>query len=215
MADNDKPAPKKRAAKATRRGRRLSSTEKAEAIGLWRAGSVTLDELAARFDRDRTTFVRLFNAEGVVKGEAKVEHEQKVAEAVESAALGDAGLVAERIRDTKEEHYKMASGMAKLTWTLIAECRREKRSVATIVNDLKSLKYAAEVIKTMREERFAVLGLNDKDRDDDTPMPDLVLRELTADEIKKMTNARIEEDDLGIPDGGFVDIGTDDDGSLV
>ncbi len=211
MAEAKTVAPKRR--KGTRRGKQLTPAEKAEAIALWRNGSTTLDELAARFDRDRTTFIRLFNAAGVTKGEASAELARKVTEAVDSSAVNDAGVLAERIRETKEDHYKMIRSMSKLTWSTLAAAKTEKRPLATTINDLKAIQTAAQIFKISREECFALLGLNDKDREDDTPMPDLVLRELTADQVKEMTNARVEEDDLGIA-AGAPEMEDYDDGSL-
>lgn len=211
MADPKAPAPKRR--KITRRGKTLTTAEKAEAITLWRNGSTTLDELAARFDRDRTTFLRLFNNEGVTKGEASAELARKVAEVVDNNAVNEAGVIAQRIRETKEDHYKMIRGMSKLAWSTLAAAKTEKKPLATTINDLKAIQTATQIFKISREECFALLGLDDKDRNDDTPMPDLVLHELTADQIKEMTSQRVEEDDLGIA-AGAPEMADEDDGSL-
>lgn len=185
--------------RASRRGKMLSTTEKAQAIALWRAGAVTLDELASKFHRSRETFIRLFNKEGVTKGEARVEHEKKVSEAVEAAALTDAVVIANRIRDTKDQHYKMAQMIAVNTFRLIQTAITEKRPIASITSDVKAYKIAAETIKIAREERFAVLGLNDDKREDQTEMPDLVIKELTAEEIKQM-HKQMSEEEAAVPD---------------
>lgn len=183
--------------RASRRGKTLTNTEKAEAIALWKAGAVTLDQLAERFQRDRMTFLRLFNKEGVTKGESREEHQKRVAEAVESAAVGDAAVIANRIRETKEQHYKMAHGIAAATYKLLAKCAQENRAVSTVAADLKAYKTAMDTLKAAREERYAVLGLNEEKQNDDTPLPDLVVQELTADQIKQMHKAAQESDDLG------------------
>lgn len=195
MTDTKKtPAGRKSRASSSRRGKTLTSTEKAEAIALWRAGSVTLDQLAEKFHRDRVTFLRLFNKEGVTKGEARDEHERKVAEAVETAAITDAATLATRIRETKEEHYKMAKAIAHATYKILAKAAQENRAVGTSLPDLKALQIASQTLKVAREERYAVLGMNEERRNEDTPMPDLVVQELTSDEIKQMHNQQISED---------------------
>lgn len=192
--------------RASRRGKTLTITEKAEAIALWKAGAVTLDQLAERFQRDRMTFIRLFNKEGVTKGEAREAHERRVAEAVESAAVGDAAVLANRIRETKEQHYKMAQGIAAATYKLLAKAAQENRAVSTVAADLKAYKIAMDTLKTAREERYAVLGLNEEVQNEDTPLPDLVVQELTADQIKQMHKAAQESDDLGgLADGGALE----------
>lgn len=190
---------------ASRRGKNLTSTEKAEAIALWRAGTVTLDQLAERFHRDRSTFVRLFNSADATRGEAKEEHERKVSEAVEAAALGEAAIIAQRIRDTKERHYRLAEIIEKLTSDIIIKAKKEGRAINTVAGDLKALQYAIQTVKTAREEKYAVLGLNEKESDDDSPLPDLVVQELTAEEVKQMHTNQLGEDDLGIGVGDLDD----------
>lgn len=210
MADT-KPTPGRKR-KESRRGKRLTPAERAEAIELWRQGAATLDELAARFDRDRGTFIRLFNAEGVTKGEAKADVERQVTEAVQSSVATDAAVLAGRVRETKEDHYRMIRGLSKLAWSTIAEAKKNGRPVATVINELKAIQIGTQIFKTSREECFALLGLNDKDDKSNDPMPDLILRELTAEEIQDMTSRKVEDDDLGIS-APAADLETDD-GSL-
>lgn len=186
--------------KTSRKGKQLNEAEKVEAIELWKAGSTTLDELAEKFDRSRLTFLRLFNAEGVAKGESKGNYEKKIKEAVEAASVGDIELIATRAKETKDEHYKMASGLSKLAWSLIVEAKRENRKFNLIAGDLKALKYAADVMKTTREERYAVLGLNEKESKDDDDIGDLVVREITEEEIKEQAKNHVGDDDLGVDD---------------
>ncbi|MDL2284440.1 hypothetical protein LJC19_04785 [Oxalobacter sp. OttesenSCG-928-P03] len=183
--------------------RHMSAAQKAEAIALWESGNVTLDMLAKKFKKDKSTLMRLFQKEGAAKGSAEEETKQKVAEAVEKAIVSDATVLAERIRDTKEEHYKMASALARLTWGIIAEARKAGKPVATIATDMKALQAAAQILKTTREERYAVLGITSKDDDPDKPLPELVIKELDPDDIRKISQ-QIEE----INDGSF-DTGID------
>lgn len=187
-----------------KRVKQLTSSEKAEAIALWRAGSVTLDDLAKKFNRDRTTFSRLFNNVGVMKGEAREEHEKKVTETVEAAALGEAALIAQRIRDTKERHYRLAELIEKLMSDLIIKAKKENRAIGTVAGDLKALQYAIQTAKAAREEKYAVLGLNEKEADDTGELPDLVLQELTAEDVKKMHQSQLAEDeDFDMSIGNF------------
>ena len=185
--------------KASRRGKHLNESEKAEAIALWKAGSTTLDQLAERFDRSRTVFIRLFEAQGVAKGESSAEIARKVTEAVETAAMGDIEVIAQRVRETKEEHYKIASGITKLAWSLIVEARQAKKAYSGISFDLRALKYAADIFKTMRDERFALLGLNEKQSPEDDEIGDLEIREVTQKEILEMQRSNAGNDDLQFP----------------
>lgn len=200
MTERKKTAGEK--SRASRRGKVLTNTEKAEAIALWRAGATTLDQLADKFHRDRSTFVRLFNKEGVTRGDLKEEHEKKVAEAVETAVIGDAAITAQRIRETKEQHYKVTSAITAETYRVIVKAKQEGKSVATTINDLKALQIAMNTVAKGREEKYALLGLNDEKVGDDAPLPDLMIQELTAAEIKQMHKSMEDEDEfVGIGEG--------------
>lgn len=198
--------------KKRRVARPLNAAQKAEAIALWKSGTVTLDDLAERFKKDRTTFLRLFKEEGVQKGETEAETKKKVEEAVEHAIVDDATVLATRIKDTKDEHYKMSAGLAKLTWNVIRQAAQEKRSPATYAGDMKALKDAAMTLKLVREERYAVLGINADDDNDDKPLPDLMIQELTAEDIKEMhrKSAQESDDDLGINEIGDATLGDEE-----
>lgn len=185
---------------SSRKGKRLNASEKAEAITLWRLGETTLDELATKFTRNRLTFIRLFNEEGVTKGEAREAHEKKVAEAVEAAAIGDVAEVAKRVKETKEDHYKMSQGLGKLTWQLIVECKKANKPFVSIAGELKALRYASAILKSTREEKYALLGLNEKESDDDKDPEDLVIREISLDEIQERLRNQVGDDDFSAPD---------------
>lgn len=176
--------------------RLLNEQQKAEAIALWRAGATTLDELAKKFKKNRSTFLRLFNKEGIMRGESAVATAQKVAEKVEETITTDAAEYARRIIETKEEQYKMAAGIAKLTWASIATAKKNGVPMASIQGDLKSLHIAAQTLKLTREERYALLGIDAGDSDE-RPLPDLVVQELTAEDIKEMHKASMVQDDEG------------------
>ena len=175
--------------------RRLTSAQKAEAIALWRAGTHTVDDLATKFKKDRTTLLALFKKEGAVKGEHQAETQKRVQEEVEKAIVDDAVVIAQRIRETKEEGYKLNAGIAKLTSHIIGECRRANKPIGTVMNDIKTLKMWAETVRITREERFVILGINDDDANEDRPLPDLVVQELTAEDIKKMHSQQVVEID--------------------
>lgn len=192
MAEVKKPAVKK---KPIRRGKQLSPSEKAEAIALWKAGTVTLDQLSDRFHRDRSTFVRLFNSEDVTKGESREILDRKAEEAVASTAVADAITLSNRIRETKEDHYSFARFLQKANANILAKALKENRSIGSEIANISALNKIAQTAKIIREERFALLGLNDQAEGDGDTLPELVLKVLTDDEIKSMQNANAGSDD--------------------
>lgn len=181
------------------RVKRLTTADKAEAIALWKAGMVTLDDLAKKFKKDRGTFIRLFKEEGAVKGETAAETEKKIAAAVQSTLIDDATVLAERIKQTKEDHLKYANALSKITYTLIVRATQEKREYATLLSEMKALELAARVFKLTRDEKYAVLNINEDDANEDKPLPDLVVQELTAQDIKDLhARSLMADDELGL-----------------
>lgn len=181
MSTGEKAAVEK--SKTKSKFKRLTNSQIAEATALWKSGAATLKDLAQRFDKSEETFSRLFARLGVKKGEAAEEHSKSVAEKVEASIVDDAGELAKRIRETKEEHFKMASGIRKLIWNEIVEARKNKVAISTTLGNLKALEKAAQALKITREEAYVLLGIADGE-DDSDEVPDLQVKELTADEIK-------------------------------
>lgn len=178
--------------------RQLTEAQKAEAIALWKAGAVSLADLEKKFKKDRTTFLRVFKEAGVTKGETAEENAKKVQEAVEQTLINDATVLAERIKNTKDETYKIASAIRRAVGMLIVKAQRENVPFATLANDMKALQLGANTIKIVREECYAVLGVSVDDANEDKPLPDLEIRELTIEDIKKMHAAQVVQDDFGL-----------------
>lgn len=171
--------------KPKRKGK-LSEREWAEATALWEQGAVTYGQLAEKFDRHEQSFVQYFRRRGIKKGSARAKTMAKVETAVEKQLVNDAAIIAARIKETKEEHYKMASGLAKLTWGEILKAKQDGVPVGSAINNLKALESAMNVLKKAREERYAVLGLDRPDAIDENDVPELVISELTADQIEAL-----------------------------
>lgn len=192
------PAPGKR---KYRSHSQLSTSQKAQICTLWRQGEMTLDQLAKMFKKHRSTILAAVKEAGAVKGEDKKAVQERVQETVQQQIVDEATVIANRIRDTKEEHYKMATGIAKLTWKVVVDAQQAGKSMAVVAGDLKALKSAAETLRIAREERYAVLGIVEGERDDTDELPSLTVTELTAEDIKKMHAQNImqaADEDAGI-----------------
>lgn len=182
----------KKKAKPKGFGRHLTEKEKSEALALWAAGATTQAGLAARYKKDISTFRRLF--EGIPKGTSQAELNKKALEAVEAASVGDAVALAARIRETKEEHYRMSKFVATSIGKTLAKAAQENEAIGTKMQDLKALHTASMGLKVCREERFAVLGLNEERQDESKPIQDLIVKVLTAEEIKQMHTPQGDDD---------------------
>jgi hypothetical protein len=199
--------------KPKRKGK-LSEREWAEATALWEQGAVTYGQLAEKFDRHEQSFAQYFRRRGIKKGSARAKTMAKVESAVEKQLVNDAAIIAARIKETKEEHYKMASGLAKLTWAEVLKAKQDGVPVATALNNLKALESAMNVLKKAREERYAVLGLDRPDAIDENDVPELVISELTADQIEALRARSFRElNELG--DVPIEDIDSEGDNDVV
>ena len=162
---------------------RLTEKEWRQATTLYEAGEVTIEDLAKKFDRHPQSFIKRFKRDGIVKGSKSAALKAKVEEKVKEEAVNDAAIIAGRIKETKEEHYKMASALAKLTWAEVLKAKQDGVPVGAALNNLKALDTAMAVLKKAREERYAVLGLDRPDAIDENDVPELVIQELTAEQI--------------------------------
>lgn len=179
---------------------RLTPKQWAEAEALWESGEVTLVDLATRFGKHKSAFSAHFSKHKIERGSKKAEHAAAIKEEVKKASIDDATVLAARIKETKEEHYKMASGLAKLSWNEILQAKAAGHAFSTVLNNLKSLDAAMTVLKKAREERWAVLGLDKDDDMDEDGLPELVISELTAEQIEAL-RSRDESELDDLPDG--------------
>lgn len=160
----------------------LTKAQWARIEALWRAGETTYEELCSKYDRSKTCFEKHFKKKGLKKGQDADKINKKVEEALERQHVTDAQIIAARIRETKEEHYKLAAALGRLTWNEILLCKQEKKPVASALNNLKALNAAIVNLKVVREERFAVLGLDRPDAIDPDQIPELIINELTPEQ---------------------------------
>jgi hypothetical protein len=181
------------------RVRHLTAPQKAEAIALWKAGAITLDGLAEKFKKDRGTFVRLFKEAGVEKGSTEATTRKKAEEAVEASLIDEAVLLAKRIKEAREEHFRYVDGVEKLAWNVMVVARQEKRPPATFAADMKALELALRVFKGGRAEKYTILGINADDANEDKPLPELVVQELSSQDIQRLhEQSLMADDELGL-----------------
>lgn len=184
--------------------RRLTPRQWREIEILWESGEVTLKNLSERYGKHIDTFADHFKKYGVKKG-ARAEELRRIAEEISrEQAKTDAGIIAGRIRATREEHYKMATAIGKITFGLVLETRKNGKEYKTIQNDIKSLYLAMNTLQKVREERWTVLGL-DKDVTDEETLPELVMSTMTPEQAQALRQAQEEDDEeMGIDDDKMV-----------
>jgi hypothetical protein len=176
----------------------LTEKQKAEACALYQAGELTLDQLATRYGRTSRAMSAMFAKAGVKKGEKRAEVHAAVTQQVNQQIAGDANVIAGKIRETKDSHYAAAKVIAGLIQKQLVSAQQKGQPFATVQNEIKTLKLAAEALATLREERFVILGIADGEKDDIDDLPDLGIHEMTADQILEMQQ---RQDDSGLDMG--------------
>lgn len=165
-----------------------TAKEWAQAEALWALGETTRDEIAKKLDVSPTAVTLHMRKVGVERGSKADEHRKKVAEHVADAATIDSAVYAQRIKETKDEHYMMSKTLARMTWEEVANCKKTGNPLSVASSNLKAIESAINILSKARQERWAILGLDRPDAVDTNELPALVIEELTANQIEDLRN---------------------------
>ena len=170
----------------------------AKAESLYESGEFNLEQIAEEFGVHPITVQRHMKANGIEKGSKAAEIKEKVTEKMKDAAEEDASIIAQRIRETKEEHYRLNQAIDKRIVREMVGVESEGRSIATSLGVFKALKTAAETLKLTRENRYTVLGIIDNDTLDDE-LPTLEVRDMLEEEIESIREQqRLQAEEMGL-----------------
>jgi hypothetical protein len=194
-----KPASKSRVGQKGYGGRKkgsrsLTPAEKAAAAAAWRAGEVTLAQLSEKYKKRPETFSRLFGKMGIKKGEAAEEVGRKVTAQIEARAVTDVEQTLQQIAETKKTFVGMHNALARLAFTEIKKAVEAKVPLSQLRLAMQTLQSASAVISKSREEIYTLLQIEKHDDNlGDDDLPELLVRELTAGEVKQLAEQDDEE----------------------
>lgn len=200
-ASTEKPASKRHRPVGGRKvgDRSLTVAQKAEAASLWRAGTVTLDDLAKKFKKRPETFSRLFTRMGIEKGAGAAAAVKKAEEALAARIATEAEETLKRIAQVKDTHFKMSQSVAVMAFRELQQAKAAGVSIAGLKDTLSSYKLMSEILGNARKELYVLLSVEKFDeKEDDHDLPDLTVRELTQDEVAQLRDA---PDDDGMDTG--------------
>jgi hypothetical protein len=161
----------------------MTASEKAIAVTEWNLGNVTLDVLAKRYGKSVQAIQKMLDREGAVKGSTASVQKEAVTAAIEQVVIDDASLHAQRVRDTHEEHYKLATMVGKLIANTILKARQEGRSQGTAFDDHRALVMAMNGLTLVQKSRERALGIDQAKPEEDKPLPTLGLQEVTDEQV--------------------------------
>jgi len=180
-------------------GKRLTGTEWAQLEEMWSSGEFTLKDLAETFGINASYLSSALSKRGIEKGSKAEVFKEAAKDETAKEMISDAANNVKRIKDSKEDHYKYASTIAKLIFATIAAQVQKKEPLANIKDDIAVLKNAMSGIQMARADRWAITGL-DREPDAGDEIPVLPIEEFTdaeIDEIKRLGDPDLEMPDIG------------------
>lgn len=172
---------------------KFTPLKKAEARELWETASMTLDGIAAHIGIGRSSVSRYFKEAGIKHGARLKEAEEELRRKMLEESAAKAALHLERVSETKDQHYSWATAIARLTMAQIIKAQKDKASLASVANEIKTLEKVTAVLHNAMQQRYKALGI-DKIDEDPGDLPELLVTELTANEIEEMRNQKDEDD---------------------
>jgi len=181
----------KRRKAANKSKRQWKPSEEAEAIALWESGEFTLSELASKFNRNADSLSRFFTTRGLTKGSKAEEYAKAVHERVMSQVMGDVGETATKVKNLKDDYLTRFEIAKKLTHNEIATVQKRGLSLQSALPNLRAIKQYIDILSHCRTEEYDLLGVAEfESRIEHDDLPELVISELTVEDIEKM---RVEQ----------------------
>jgi hypothetical protein len=173
--------------------RRLTPAEWATIEEMWASGAVTLNDIAEQYLINPSFLSRELSRRGVKKGVRSKELAAAATEKVKETLVDVHAQKMKRVAETKDEHYQFAQTLSKLTFQIIANKVKNKQSISSARDDIRTIKDAMMAISIARDERFRVLGL-DRDENTGDEIPALIVTEMTSEQIEAVRRRHNQED---------------------
>lgn len=191
--------------------KRLTIEQWAEAGSLYESGNYSLEDLKARFGVSKQTLCKRFKKMGIEKGSLKDHHVMRAKAVIDQGIQTEAQEIADRVRQSRDFHWKALQVVSKQVITTIVNNEKAGRPASYIADDLKALSEAAKALKTIREEKWNVLGAHLFENQEAT-MPELVIRTFTPEQIEEIKSRGFDEsDDIDVQDEDLADLDDSED----
>lgn len=178
------------------RPKRLSKLEWAEIRELWELDQATITELSATYGVTASLISDHFKRYRVTRGSRKGEVSAAISKKIVTAVAGEkaatfASMRSQRIEETKNQSYQLDAVIAKMMAGILTETAKAGVPLATRLDDLKSLRIAAQINAQTREGRYVVLDAAQETSSEG--LPEIVFRDLSQEDIRKI-QTQIDED---------------------
>lgn len=165
--------------------KRLTPAEWEQVKLLWEYGNHTLADLSDKFGIRRDTIHRRLKEDGIEKGARAHEAAQAITSGMNDEMAKQAAENVKRIVETRNDHYRYAEVLARMTMGEIVGAKNASQAFATRDANLAALNKAAKTLEVLRKERWVLLGLDREDGDPED-MDELMITELSQEQIEAM-----------------------------
>jgi len=179
---------------AVAKARRLTALQKIQAAAKYSLGGITVKQLAAEFKVSEDTMSRALKKMGVEKGSQQSLVEAKVAERLAKEAEATAADIAQKVKATNDETYRMLSAYQKLSAESVAKARSGSHAIGTTINDAKALEIHIRAVRLAHEGRLKALGVKDDGNGEREELPTLGIHEMDAEQIRAAREQQSNED---------------------
>lgn len=163
--------------------RRISPATWLEITKMAREG-IPVTRIAKIFSLDESNIRRHLKSRGISHGEALVERE-------EAKARKEREDLLDKIKKIKEQELQVNEYITKRTVKLLMDADKNGERLESKYKDIKTLKVAADILGTTLSSKWKVLGLDKEAAEVDKYVPELSIREMTMEEIRKHKNGKV------------------------
>lgn len=173
--------------------KRLTRPQWIRAEQMWASGDYTLQDLMKSFNVSKTALVRHFKKHEIKKGQDAEKHRKAIQAQLETRSVQAAEEAQNLIAQVKENNLKWSETLQKRIMLTVAQAMKDQKALATVKDDIKTLKEALQGIKLGYDIQASILHL-DKEELNDDELPILEIVEMTADQVEEMRRVQAQEE---------------------
>lgn len=178
----------------SRRYKRLSSSEVAEALAAWRTGTSTLAELAELYGVSQRALQYRFAREGASKGEAIAEDARRIERETIAEAFGDPPDRIEQGKRARQRSLELAERIESAASSIIVAIEAAPATAPSHAAALRALGMAAQLVERTFGVKASALGLSANDADPEE-LPMIVIRDLGEEELAAIRAGHGDDDE--------------------
>ena len=130
-----------------RRYKRLSPSERAEAVTRWRTGAETLAEIAAAYDVSPRALQNLFSKARAEKGAAIAEDARRIERAVLEETFGADGDRIEQGRAARRRTLELTERLERAAGSIIISIESDPTTASAHAGSLRSIGLAMQILE--------------------------------------------------------------------